>query len=174
MIPEFNGAFAEVFVVGQVLFVVNLGLNHELWINGPGLPKVDLSVSTNTASEAAQTVVTLTATASEPVQGNQTVNVDVSGLDITTGDYALSSTSITIPRSYFYLHEWAIGNGNSAIGLNAEVFLLEVSEAAPNGRYTNELQFVLSDPGMTRTDARSLPLFEMVSEATGRWTARLY
>ncbi len=60
-------------------------------------PTVDLSVSTNAASETAQTAVTVTVTASAAVTGNQTVDLNVSGTNITSGDYTLSNTTITIP-----------------------------------------------------------------------------
>jgi len=60
-------------------------------------PTVNLSVSTNSGTEAAATVVTVTATASAAVTGAQTVNVGVSGVGITAGDYSLSNTTITIP-----------------------------------------------------------------------------
>jgi M6 family metalloprotease-like protein len=59
-------------------------------------PVVNLSVSSNSASEASATVVTLTVTASAAVSGNQTVSLTVSGAGITTGDYSLGSASITI------------------------------------------------------------------------------
>ena len=74
----------------------------------PGLPNpgqdlsgllpisVSLSVSSNAATELAATVVTVTATTTAPVSGNQTVALGVSGTGITTFDYALSSTTITI------------------------------------------------------------------------------
>ncbi|WVL02390.1 hypothetical protein Dongsha4_05135 [Cyanobacterium sp. Dongsha4] len=60
-------------------------------------PTVDLSVSSNTGSEDGQTVITVTATASSAVSGNQTVSLGVSGTGITTGDYSLSNSTITIP-----------------------------------------------------------------------------
>jgi hypothetical protein len=63
----------------------------------PLTPTVNLSVSTNTASEADQTVVTVTASASAAVIGDQTVNLAVTGTGITAGDYSLSGTTITIP-----------------------------------------------------------------------------
>lgn len=55
---------------------------------------VDLSVSLNTGTEAAGTVITLTATSLAPVSGDQTVDVQVTG--ITTDDYMLGSATITI------------------------------------------------------------------------------
>ncbi|ESS71426.1 extracellular nuclease [Methyloglobulus morosus KoM1] len=61
-------------------------------------PTVNLSVSANTGSEAAATAVTVTVTASAAVVGDQTVTLAVSGTDITTGDYTLSNTVITIPN----------------------------------------------------------------------------
>jgi hypothetical protein len=60
-------------------------------------PVVNLSVSLPTGTEAAQSVITVTATASAPVSGDQTVSLGVSGAGITTGDYTLSNTVITIP-----------------------------------------------------------------------------
>lgn len=62
------------------------------------LPVVNLSVSTNSASEAGATAVTVTATASAAVTGDQTVNLAVSGTGITSGDYTLSNSTITIPN----------------------------------------------------------------------------
>ena len=61
-------------------------------------PTVNLSVSANaaTASETSATVVTVTATSTAPVTGSQTVNVAVTGTNITAGDYALSNATITI------------------------------------------------------------------------------
>jgi hypothetical protein len=60
------------------------------------IPTVNLSVSSNTASEAAATVITVTATASSAVTGNQTVSLAVTGANVTAGDYTLSNTTITI------------------------------------------------------------------------------
>ena len=57
---------------------------------------VNLAVSANTGTEAAATVITVTATASGPVTGDQTVNVAVTGTGITAGDYTLSNATITI------------------------------------------------------------------------------
>ncbi|OLP16352.1 hypothetical protein BST81_21405 [Leptolyngbya sp. 'hensonii'] len=61
------------------------------------LPSVTLSVSPTTGTEANQTVITVTATASSAVSGDQTVNLEVSGAGLTSEDYSLSSTVITIP-----------------------------------------------------------------------------
>ncbi len=62
------------------------------------VPTVNLSVSSNAGSEAGATVITVTATASAAVTGNQTVNVAVTGTGIAAGDFALSNTTITIPN----------------------------------------------------------------------------
>lgn len=63
----------------------------------PGNPVVNLTVSSNSGTEAGQTVITVTATASAAVTGNQTVDLAVSGTNITAGDYTLSDSVITIP-----------------------------------------------------------------------------
>lgn len=57
---------------------------------------VSLNLSANAGSEAGQTVITVTATADDPVTGAQSVNIQVSGTGITTGDYTLGNTAITI------------------------------------------------------------------------------
>lgn len=57
---------------------------------------VNLSVSTNTASEAGQTVVTVTVTAEKPVIGDQTLNLSVNGPGLTANDYTLVDTQLTI------------------------------------------------------------------------------
>ncbi|BAY93855.1 MULTISPECIES: choice-of-anchor I family protein [unclassified Tolypothrix] len=61
-----------------------------------GTPVVNLSVSSNTGTEAGTTVITVTATASSAVAGDQTVDLGVSGTGITSGDYTLSGNKITI------------------------------------------------------------------------------
>ncbi|MCY7274215.1 MAG: hypothetical protein LH702_10845, partial [Phormidesmis sp. CAN_BIN44] len=65
---------------------------------GGGNPTVNLSVSATTASEAGRTVITVTATASSAVSGDQTVNLSATGTGITVGDYTLSTGTITIPN----------------------------------------------------------------------------
>jgi len=60
------------------------------------LPAVTLSVSAGSGTEADQTIITVTATVSVPVVGNQTVTLGVTGTGITTADYSLSNTTITI------------------------------------------------------------------------------
>lgn len=65
--------------------------------SGAALPTVSLAVSSNAGSEAAGSVVTVTANLSAAVATDQTVNLAVGGSGITAGDYALSSGTITIP-----------------------------------------------------------------------------
>ncbi|MEK8020044.1 MAG: PQQ-binding-like beta-propeller repeat protein, partial [Candidatus Parabeggiatoa sp.] len=60
------------------------------------MPTVNLSVSTNTGTETDTTTITVIATASEAVNGNQTVDLGVSGTGIMASDYNLSATQISI------------------------------------------------------------------------------
>jgi uncharacterized protein len=60
------------------------------------LPSVNLTVSTAAGVEANTTAITVTATASAAVTGNQTVALGVTGLGITTSDYYLTSNTIAI------------------------------------------------------------------------------
>ena len=59
-------------------------------------PSVNLSVSAATGAEVGTTAITVTATASSAVSGNQTIDLGVIGTGITAGDYTLSNTTITI------------------------------------------------------------------------------
>jgi uncharacterized protein YjiK len=60
------------------------------------IPTVSLSVSSNVGTEAGTTNVTIKATSSAVVNGDQTMNLGVTGTNITIGDYSLSSSIITI------------------------------------------------------------------------------
>ena len=60
------------------------------------IPTVNLSLTANAGSEAGQTVITVTATTSSAVSGNETVDLAVAGTGITAGDYTLSNSTITI------------------------------------------------------------------------------
>ena len=60
------------------------------------LTAVNLSVSIGSGTEAASTVITVTATADQTVIGNQTVDIAAAGTGITAADFALSNTTITI------------------------------------------------------------------------------
>ena len=66
-------------------------------ISTPVVPTVNLSVSSNTGSEGTSSVITVTATASAAVTGEQTVVLNVSGTGITSGDFNLPNPIITIP-----------------------------------------------------------------------------
>lgn len=57
---------------------------------------LNLSLSAVTGREAASTAITITATASSTVIGDQTVSLDVTGPGITSSDYTLSNSVITI------------------------------------------------------------------------------
>lgn len=59
-------------------------------------PTAVLTTNAVVGSETASTVITLTATASAPVVGDQTLALNVFGSGITASDYTLSSPSITI------------------------------------------------------------------------------
>ena len=65
--------------------------------NAPATPTVTLAVSSNAGSEAAETSIIVTATATAAVTGDQTVSLAVTGTRITAGDFTLSNATITIP-----------------------------------------------------------------------------
>lgn len=76
--------------------------------------------------------------------------------------------NVAVPRSYLYLHEWALGNGNSQIGLNTALMFWQ--SAAGGGGYPPELYFSLAQNGRHRDDAENLIVLELTDKPTGRWT----
>jgi|GEM_PF-1848002 len=74
----------------------SVATDNDLVILGSVAPMVNLSASSSLGSEANKTSITLTATTTSNVAGDQTVEVSVTGNGITSGDYSLSATKITI------------------------------------------------------------------------------
>lgn len=78
--------------------------------------------------------------------------------------------TLTLPRTYLYLHEWSLQNGNSQLGINTSLQIWQ--NAADNtGSYHT---YVLTSNGRHRDDAESLAVLELANKSTGRWTVRLY
>jgi len=96
-----EGAETAILTISSPSAGIALGstVTQNIAITDNDTNNVNLSVSSNTASEAAPSAITVTATADSAVTSAQTVTVAVSGTGITTGDYTLSSTTITIPSS---------------------------------------------------------------------------
>jgi hypothetical protein len=88
-----------------------------------GKPVVNISVSTDTASEAGKTAITVTANATTTVASAQTLSLGVSGAGITSGDYTLSSGTITIPSGSssgsvtFTVNDDILGEGTEIVTL---------------------------------------------------------
>lgn len=68
--------------------------------------------------------------------------------------------TITLPKSYLYLHEWALGNGNSQLGINVRF--------SGGGR-----EYFLTRSTRQADDAESLGVLELTDKPTRRWTVRV-
>ena len=68
--------------------------------------------------------------------------------------------TITLPKSYLYRHEWALGNGNSQLGLNVRF----------NG---GGRDYFLTRSRRQGDDAESLSVLELTDKPTQRWTVRV-
>jgi hypothetical protein len=66
---------------------------------------------------------------------------------------------VTLPRSYLYLHEWALGNGNSQLGISTKLTVTKSNEV-----------FELSLNGRERDDPESHSVLELTPKPTSRWT----
>ncbi|MCP4859444.1 MAG: hypothetical protein GY903_33670 [Fuerstiella sp.] len=92
-----GGNLAARYAVSNVVVgSANVKVDFETTTAALAIPAVNLGADAHVGSESDRTVITLTATASAPVSGIQTVNLAVSGTGITDDDYELSTTTITI------------------------------------------------------------------------------
>jgi hypothetical protein len=76
----------------------------------------------------------------------------------------------TIPRTYLYLHEWALKNGNSQLGLNVRLTFRHAPIGGPAGLTTYGLT-VNTKPV---EDVESLAVLELAAEPTKRMTVTVY
>jgi len=72
---------------------------------------------------------------------------------------------LTLPRSYLYLHEWALDNGNSQLGLSVNLTLNTAS-----GYRTWSLNPTTKQVG----DVESLVVLELSEKSTGRFTVDVH
>ncbi len=80
--------------------------------------------------------------------------------------------TLMLPRSMFHLHEWALGNGNSQLGLSTRLGIWQAPDAKhPEGA---ELSYSLFENGLQRDDAESLAALELTAQPTRRWTVHFY
>ncbi len=82
--------------------------------------------------------------------------------------------TVILPRNFFYLHEWAIGNGNSQIGINTAIQFYRSPRNGTDGGYPSEQAFSLLTHALPRDDARALAVLELTPKPTNRWTVNLY
>lgn len=89
----------------------------------------------------------------------------------------LSSTSggtrkitMAVPRSYFYLHEWALDNGNSQVGINLHLTLHHQGQTSTPTYRT----FSLSGNTKPADDVDSLAVLELTQKPTKRVTVNIY
>lgn len=87
----------------------------------------------------------------EPKQFSSGLSTSTSGRQIT----------LTLPRSYLYLHEWALENGNSQLGLNLRLTLRQ-----EDGYQTYHLPLTVKPA----QDIESLAVLELAHKSTQRFT----
>lgn len=80
--------------------------------------------------------------------------------------------TVMIPRGYLYLHEWAMGNGNSQLGINTIMALWQPGEGGSASGASKV--FAITMNGRHRDDAESLAVLELTDKGTNRWTVRCY
>ena len=129
-----------------------------------GLPDVQLNVSATSGTEAAGTVITLTATVTGTTLASETVDVTVAGTGITGTDYTLSNTTITIPAGVNPTGTvtFTILNDLDAEGIEtAEVTISNPSAGIELGT------FVTRDISITDNDVPNLVITEIMYDGPG-------
>ncbi|MEM0895302.1 MAG: SGNH/GDSL hydrolase family protein [Verrucomicrobiota bacterium] len=90
------------------------------------------------------------------------------------GNDGSSRVVIGFPRSFFYRHEWALGNPNSLLGLQAHIRYLQKNAGAPDGLFPENTHFMLTTNRIEAFNAESLSVLELAPEPSGRWSVRLW
>ncbi|TRX40149.1 SdiA-regulated domain-containing protein [Flavobacterium restrictum] len=154
-------------------------------------PTVSLSVSSNTGSETGTTAITITAISDNAVNGNQTVDLGITGTNITSGDYSVSNSVITILNgqttgsvTFTVLDDvlvegseiatFAITNPSTGIAIttsNVQTVTIADNDTALNidlSTYVRVGRYNLPEPTRTTAPANSL-LAQEVSAVTYNW-----
>ena len=76
--------------------------------------------------------------------------------------------TVTVPRSYLYLHEWALGNGNSELGLNTRLSFWH------EGGYPLDTTYSITNNPKAGTDAEGLAALELTDRPTSRWSVVIW
>lgn len=76
-----------------------------------------------------------------------------------------TTLTVTLPRSYLYLHEWAIGNGNSQLAINTIV-----RAASADGKLSPDRTWSLTFNGKHADDVEGAAVLELTDQPTSRWT----
>ncbi|MGV3662925.1 MAG: hypothetical protein ACO1TE_22260 [Prosthecobacter sp.] len=82
------------------------------------------------------------------------------GATLSSSSNGARRITLSIPKSYLYLHEWALDNGNSQLGINVRL--------TGGGR-----QYFLTRGDRQGDDAEGLSVLELTTKPTRRWTVRL-
>ncbi|MEZ2273672.1 MAG: DUF4347 domain-containing protein, partial [Microcoleus sp.] len=131
-------------------------------------PKVNLTASTNTASEAGTTAITFTATAEGNVVGAQTVNAKLTGTASDADFTGAIPVQITIPNgSKTGQVTLTVSNDNLVEG--TETATLTISNPSSGillGTTTNQSVTILDSAGITITPAAGLTTTEAGGKAT--------
>lgn len=104
--------------------------------------------------------------------GSQRFDAATAGARLTSRPDGSRRFTLMIPRNSFTLHEWALGNGNSQLGISTSLGIWQKpDEKNPSGSYMN---YTLIENGLHQDDAESLAALELTEQPTKRWTVRLY
>ncbi|MDZ4286717.1 MAG: hypothetical protein U0984_02100, partial [Prosthecobacter sp.] len=78
--------------------------------------------------------------------------------------------SLTLPKTYMYLHEWALENGNSQLGVNVH---LTIRQASVDGK-ERLTSYALSVNAKPVDDVDSLVVLELCTKPTTRVTVNVF
>jgi hypothetical protein len=82
---------------------------------------------------------------------------------------------LSIPRNYFYLHQWSLGkSGQNSLGLNVSVWISDVDSSSGKTTFNNNRRYCLVDPGLSKNDAIGLAVLELDAASAAKWSVVVY
>lgn len=88
---------------------------------------------------------------------------------LSSGTEGARRLTVTIPRSYLYLHEWALKNGNSQVGMNIAFAFWN----APIGDQAASTDVYTLLRSRQRDDVEGMAVLELTESPTKRWSVSL-
>jgi hypothetical protein len=173
---SFEGAENATFTISSPSSCLALGATttQGLAITDNDFPAVNLSINAATGTEAATTSITLTATASAAVSGDQTVNVALSGTglaatDFTGIDFSTAQTITILNGATTGTRTFAVADDAVVEGPESATFTISSPTSGISLGSTLSQSLAITDNDAPANDACATPVNLTVNAARNQW-----